>query len=245
MYQSPDPVQQLNRRSAIQQVLQVQGEEDAAYADFRDVKPGDVDKRIKLGEAFLRKYSNSKYTESVHVGLVNAYYAKQDWQNFYASADKALALNPDEIDVLVTVGWVIPHFYDRRDPDAEKLLEKAETYEKRAIPEIANMPEPPDMKDAQFSDFKTQKLNQAHSALGLVYFRRQDYESAVKELQQATQSTETPDQADLFVLATSLDKLNRHGEAADLFDRCGQIAGGLQEQCKRSEARAKDQAHTK
>ena len=30
----------------------------------------------------------------------------------YADADKALALNPDDVTVLVLVGWVIPHYYD-------------------------------------------------------------------------------------------------------------------------------------
>ena len=235
----PGTMQQLNSRASVQQILQVQGKEDAAYAAFNQVKPEDFDKKIKVGQDFLRKYPNSKYTENVDVGLMNAYYGKQDWQNFYAAADHALALKPDEVDVLVTVGWVIPHIYDSQDPNAEKLLDKAETYEKRAIPAIATMSKPADMKDAQFSAYKVQKSNEAHSALGLVYFRRQDYDNAVKELQQATQNTPTPDQTDLFVLGASLQNLNRNTEAAQSFDRCAQITGGLQEQCKHGADRAK------
>lgn len=234
-------MQQLDSRANVQQILQVQAKEDAAYAAFSAVKPEDTDKKIKLGQDFLGRYPNSKYAENVNVGLMNAYYAKQDWQNFYASADRALALKPDEVDVLLTVGWVIPHLYDPRDPDAEKLLDKAETYEKRAIPDIAAMPKPAKMKDAQFAELKLQKSNQAHSALGLIYFRRNDYDDSVKELQQATQNTASPDQTDLFILGTSLEKLNRHAEAAESFDRCGQIAGGLQDQCKQGGARAKAQ----
>jgi len=234
-------MQQLNSRASIQQVLQVQAKEDAAYADFSAVKPEDPDKKIKLGQDFLGRYPNSKYAENVDVGLMNAYYAKQDWKNFYSSADSALALKPDEVDVLVTVGWVIPHVYDPRDPDAEKLLDKAETYEKRAIPAIATMPEPAGVKDSQFPDFKLQKSNQAHSALGLIYFRRHDYDNSVKELQQATQNTASPDQADLFVLGTSLERLNRRAEAAESFDRCAQIAGGMQDRCKQGAARVRAQ----
>jgi tetratricopeptide (TPR) repeat protein len=237
-----DKVQQLNRRAAIQQVLENQNAEESAFVAFRDVKPDDPDKKIKLGEAFLGTYPKSQYAESVDVGLTNAYYAKQDWKNFYASADRALALQPNELDVLVTVGWVIPHVYDPNDPDAEKQLEKAETYEKRAIQSLATVSRPVSMTDAQFSEFKTQKNNQAHSALGLVYFRRQDYANSVTELQQAMQDNPSPDQTDLFVLGFSLEKLNRHAEAAEAFDRCSQVPGSLQEPCKQNAANAKTRA---
>ncbi|HTR47466.1 MAG TPA: hypothetical protein VMM16_08790 [Verrucomicrobiae bacterium] len=228
----PGAMQQLNSRSNVQQILQVQGKEDEDYTDFTAVKPQDLDKKIKLGENFLGKYPNSKYAEQVDVGLMNAYYAKQDWKNFYASADRALALRPDEVDVLVTFGWVISHRYDSHDPDAAKLLGEGETYEMRAISDLESMTKPPEMKEVQFSDFKAQKSIQAHSALGLIYFRHKDYENTVKELQQATQSNKSPDQTDLMVLGTSLDQLNRHAEAADSFDKCGQIAGSLQDRCK-------------
>jgi tetratricopeptide (TPR) repeat protein len=232
-------MQQLNSRSNVQQIMQVQGKEQEDYDAFTRVKAEDLDKKIKLGQQFLGKYPNSKYTENVDVALMNAYYGKQDWQNFYSSADSALALKPDEVDVLVTVGWVIPHVYDPKDPDAEKLLAKAEDYEKRAIPAIASMPKPDGMKDNQFSAFKVQKADEAHSALGLVYFRRADYDNAVKELQQSTQNTQTPDQTDLFVLGTSLEQLKQHAEAAQTFDRCAQIPGGFQDQCKQNATRAK------
>jgi tetratricopeptide (TPR) repeat protein len=238
---SPGQVQDLSRREALQEITRNQAAEGVAYEAFLNVNEEDPDKKIKLGRDFLGKYPKSRYAENVDVGLTNAYYAKQDWPNFYASADSALALKPDEVDVLVTVGWVIPHIYNPQDPDAEKLLEKAETYEKRAVPAIATMPKPAGMNDAQFSGFKSQKLNEAHSALGLIYFRRHDYGNSVAELQQATQNTATPDETDLFVLATSLDSLNRHAEAVESFERCGQIAGPLQEQCKQGAARAKQQ----
>ncbi len=202
----------------------------------------DPAKKIQLGNNFLQKYPKSPFAEPVCVGLMNVYFYQQDWSNFYSFADKALALKPDDVDVLTTVGWVIPHFYNPNDSDAEQRLDKAENYQKLAIQVLAKMPKPPEISDAQFAALKAQKSVQAHSGLGLVYFRRRDFDNSAKELQQATQGNPGPDPADLFVLGIDLQNTNDYAGAADAFDRCGQIAGGLQDQCKQGANAAKKQA---
>jgi len=215
--------------------------EQAAYDAFFRVGPEQPDKKIQLGNEFLQKYPKSILAEAVDSGLTNAYYAKQDWQGFYSSADKALALKPDDVDVLTTVGWVIPHIFNSSDPDADAKLDKAESYEKHAIEVMAKMPKSTSLTDAQFSALKAQKALQAHSALGLVYFRRQDFDNSAKELQQATQDNASPDQTDLFVLGVDLENLSRFGEAADAFNRCGLIPGALQDRCKQNADAARKQ----
>lgn len=220
----------------------VDPQEEAAYKAFYDTNPQDADTRIKLGEAFVVKYPMSHYDESVYAGLAHAYYAKQDWKNFYASGDRALALNPDDPSVLVITGWVIPHSLNSNDPNASQDLDKAEKYERHAIEVIGAMAKPANMSDDQFSQTKAMLLSQAHSGLGLVYFRRQQFENSVKELQQATQGSASPDPTDLFVLGIDLQSLNRYGEAADAFNRCGQIPSTLQDRCKQSADAAKKQA---
>ena len=222
--------------------IKVDSREQAAYDAFFRVGPEQLDKKIQMGNEFLQKYPKSILAEAVDAGLVTAYFDKQDWKNFYASADNALALKPDDVDVLTTVGWVIPHFFNPNDPDADKRLGKAETFEKHAIQVLEKMPKPNYLSVAQFAALKAQKSIQAHSALGLVYFRREDYDNSAKELQQATQNNASPDQTDLFVLGASLLNLDRPAEAADAFDRCSQIAGGLQDRCKQNAATAKKQA---
>jgi tetratricopeptide (TPR) repeat protein len=219
--------------------IRLNPKEEAAYKAFYAVNSELPDKKIQLGLDFLQKYPTSILTEPVEVGLINAYYAKQDWTDFYASVDKALALKPDDVDVLTTVGWVIPHIYNPSDPDADQKLDKAETYEKHAIDVIGIMPKPAYLTDAQFAASKRQKFIQAHSALGLVYFRREDYEKSARELQQFALAGGSPDQTDLYVLGIDLQNLKRYGEAADAFNNCGQISGGLQDRCKQSADAAK------
>ena len=167
---------------------------------------------------------------------------KQDWKNFYTSGDKALALNPDDPSVLVIIGWVIPHTLSPNDPNASNDLDRSEKYEKHAIDVIGKMAKPANVADERFAQTKTELLSQAHSALGLDYFRRQQYEDSVKELRQATQSETTPDPTDYFILGLDLQSLNHFSEAADAFNRCAQIPGALQDRCKQSGEAAKKQA---
>ena len=219
----------------------VDPKEEAAYKTFYDSNPEDADKKIEIGKDFLQKYPMSRYAESVDSGLVQAYYQKQDWKDFYATADQALALNPDDAGVLTVTGWVIPHVYNPNDPDAPKSLDKAEQYEKHAMQVIQAMPKPAAMTDEQFTQSKTALLSEAHSGLGLVYFRRQQLDDSVKELQQATQSAPKPDPTDYFVMGIDFQNLGRNSDALDAFNKCAEIPSGLQDRCKQSAETAKKQ----
>ena len=222
--------------------VKIDPKEQAAYDAFYHVNSENLDKKIQLGDAFLAKYPSSVFDEAVDAGLVSVYFEKQDWKNFYSTADKALALKPDDVDVLATEGWVIPHFYNPHDENADEQLNKAEILEKHAIEVLATMAKPASLTDAQFAASKSQKATQAHSALGLVYFRREDYANSAAELQRAMQGSGGPDQTDLYVLGIDYQNLSRFSEAADMFGRCGQAIGNLTDRCKESADEAKHQA---
>jgi tetratricopeptide (TPR) repeat protein len=223
----------------------VDPKEEAAYKAFFDTSAQDADKKIQLGQDFVQAYPNSHYLESVYAGLSQAYYAKQDWKNLFLVSDKALAINPDDVDLLAMVGWVIPHIAKGNTPDTDKQLDKAEAYEKRAITDLATLPKPAGMTDEQFATAKAEKVAEAHSGLGLVYFRRQDFDDAAKELQQATQGIPNPDATDFFALGASLQNSGHFAEAADAYTRCSQIMGSLQDACKQNADKAKQLAAQK
>jgi tetratricopeptide (TPR) repeat protein len=220
----------------------VDPEEQKAYKTFYDIKPDSPDQQIKVGEAFLQKYPNSPYAESVYSRLVAAYNEKQDMAKLFAAADKALALNPKDVFVLVLVGWVIPHDYNPNDMDADRRLDKAESYEKQALELLPTMPKPEGISDDQFAKTKAAAESQAHSALGLVYFRRQDYANSVAETQKALASQTNPDPVDYFVLGMGHFGLKHYGEAAGAFQKCAQTPGAMQDRCKTRESDAKKQA---
>jgi tetratricopeptide (TPR) repeat protein len=220
----------------------VDPDEQAAYKAFYDTKPEATDQQIKLGEQFLQKYPNSRYAQAVYSRLVEAYYDKQDMPKLYAASDKALALNPKDVHVLVLVGWVIPHFYDPNDMDADRRLDRAESYEKQALEYLPTLPKPEGITDEQFAKTRAVAESQAHSALGLVYFRRQDVANSVSEMQKALAGQANPDPVDFFVMGMGQFTLKHYGDAADSFHKCAQIPGGMQDRCKSKEADAKKQA---
>jgi tetratricopeptide (TPR) repeat protein len=234
---------QLHIVTDVQRQSGVDPKETAAYESFYQANSDEPDEKIKLGMEFSKKYPHSPYTEAIDAGLTSAYFVKQDWKNFYAFADKTLAMNPDEIDVLTVVGWVIPHQYDPNDPSATQRLSTAEDYEKRALDLLAKLTKPKGVSDTQFAAMKVEKEEQAHSALGLVNFRRGDYANSVTELRQATQGTANADQTDLYVLGVDLQNLNQHADAAAAFTRCSQIVGPLQGHCKESADQESKLAH--
>ena len=219
--------------------------EEADYKAFIALKPEDDDKRIELGNAFVQKYPNGRYTEAVYSQLTQADYNKRDFPKMYADSDKALAMNPDDVSVLVITGFVIPHVYNPNDADADAKLDKAEKYEKHALETLATMPKPTTLTDEQFAKTKTMAESQAHSALGLIYFRKQNFDAAVTELTKGTSTAASPDPTDYYVMGVSLGHLDRFSDAADAYTKCAALPGTLQARCKQAADDAKKQAVTK
>jgi tetratricopeptide (TPR) repeat protein len=212
------------------QVPQIDAQEDAAYKAFHAVNARDSKKKIQLGKQFLEKYPKSAYTGVVYDQMVKAYYLAQDWDNFFASADKAIAINPNDLDVLPLVGWVVPRNYKEGEPDGQKKLDQAETYDKTSIQILATMVKPASLTEDQFAELKSSDLSQAHSGLGLVYFREQKPDDAAKELQLVT----TPDATDWFILGASYEMQDKHADAADAFKKCSALPGALQGTCQKN-----------
>jgi VWFA-related protein len=201
----------------------------------------DADQQILLGQDFLRNYPTSRFRESVSNHLVQAYYSEGDWTGFYAASASALAKDPDDVDVLVLTGWVVPRLYDPNDSGAAAKLNQAENNLKRAIQLIPALPKPAAFTDAQFASYKDSQMSRAHSGLGLIELRRQDYQSSVRDFELATLNIGSPDPRDLYLLGVGLLQLKRNVEATDAFEKCGQTPGEMQDRCKQLAHQVGDQ----
>lgn len=214
--------------------------EASSFRDWNQEK--NPDKKILLGEKFIEKYPESRYSQPVYNQLVNAYLEKQDWNKLYETSDKAIAKYPDDVVVLTTVGWVIPRLYSQDDPQRETKLDKAQHYDEHAIELLSNLPQPAGPSADQIAATRKGQLSLAHSGLGLVYFRKINYEASVKELQQATQTASSPNAIDYYALGFDLEQLHRLSEAADAYRKCSQVPGNLQAPCADSATQAESKA---
>jgi tetratricopeptide (TPR) repeat protein len=212
--------------------------EQAAYVSFHKVTDDQPDKKIKLGDAFLAKYPNDRYSQAVYEEIAQTYYSKKDLKSFYFYSDKGISLFPDDVHLLALTGWVIPRAFDPKDPDADKRLDRAEFYEKHAIDVLSAMSKPEVFTDQQFAQFKAGEKAVALSGLGLIYFRREQYETSAQDLQQATAAEAKPDPTDFFILGADLENTGRWKEAAEAFNRCAQLGGAMQDNCKQQAANA-------
>jgi tetratricopeptide (TPR) repeat protein len=140
-------------------------EEDAAKALFA-LKSDQAPLIIQSGEDFLQKYSLSRYRASAYFRLAQAYLDTGKDDKLVSTGDRALAENPDNVDVLSLMAWYLPHRIDRKALDAEQKLDKAEKYGRHCLELIATMAKPEGVTDEDFERAKRQKQGMAHSGLG-------------------------------------------------------------------------------
>src|ERR1700693_3836309 len=211
----------------------VNAEEDAAFKALSDVPTTDQAKRIELGEAFLQKYPNSRYRSPVYGTLVMAYVQSGQVQKMEEAADKEIALNPNDVQVLAVVAQTLPRAMNSKTPNPDKVLAKAEESARKAIELTPTLPKPATVTDDAFSAVKNQTLAMAHGGLGLVYIRRGKFSEAIPELNQSVTIDPTPDPVNYYLLGMANAKTSHFDDAAAAYNKCAATAGAMQETCKK------------
>lgn len=222
----------------------VNPKEEADYKALFDMTQSptpDLDKEVQGSEDFLKNYPQSHYRAWVTSRLTNFYFQKHDIAKMLSTSNLALQLNPDDVSVLVPVGWIIPRV-NPSAPDYPNQLAKAEQYEKHALELLPTLPKPAQATDEQFAESKASATSEAYSGLGLVYFREGKYQQSSDDLQQATQATTDNDPTDFFILGLDLDQLQKFADASKAYDSCAAMQSSLQDTCKHNGAAAKAKA---
>jgi tetratricopeptide (TPR) repeat protein len=220
----------------------VSAEEDAAMTGFRAVPITDVAKKDQLGEEFLKKYPESRYRPEVYSILVRGYLSVGQIDKMEAIGDKEIALNPNDAQTLAIVGSTLPRVMNGASIEPQKRLEKAEQYSKKALEVLPALVKPAELSDADFLKAKDQTSALAYSGLGLVAFRRSKFAEAIPNFEQAVKLDPVPDPVNFYLLAISNEKTSHFEDAANAFNKCAAIPGGLQATCKSGVDEAKKMA---
>ncbi len=214
--------------------------EEAEYKKVLAAQGADPATQVQAGEEFLSKFPMSRYAGGVYGMLTGAYYATGNTDKMFATGDKALAADPDNVDVLSLLAMAIPRRVKANTPDGAAQLQKAEGYAHHAIELIPNMTKPDTMDDAAFEKAKNDKLSLAHSGLGLIALDHQKYDDAKTELEQAVKLASSPDPVDYYLLGNADVEGSYYHAGISAYQQCA-ASGPLTAQCKaREEAAKKD-----
>jgi len=214
-------------------------QEEAAYKSFLSVSAENPPKKIALGEEFLKKYPLSAYRGQVFSALTGAYLVTNQVPKMEEAGDQALAANPKDFQVMAMLGQTLPRIMNASTPEPEKRLAKAEQYSKQAIEGVPTLAKPDNLSDQQFTQAKNQTLALAHSGLGLVNFRRGNYEGAIAELNECVKLDPRGDATNYYVLGVANMNAKHYAESAAAFTKCGEFSGSLQATCKDGADKAK------
>ena len=217
-------------------------EEEAAYKAFLETK--DPAASAKLGEEFIQKFPTTRYAEFTYTKLTQLYLNVQELDKLAVVGEKALAINPDNMDVLTIMCWTTARGTRSDALDAPQKYNKAEKYGRRAVELLTALVKPETLTEEQFKKTRDEGLSMAHSGLGVVLFRRNLFTEAAAEFDLAVKLTANPDPTDLFLHGFVLKASKRHAEAAEVFGRCGLLPGPFQDTCKKEQAENKKLAET-
>lgn len=213
-------------------------EEDAAKAFF-DLKIQDTAQTIQAGEDLLQKFPESRYRDSVYAKLLHAYLNAGKEDKVMPTGEKALGINPDNVDVLAFMSWYMGHRYNPNALDAEQRLQTTQRYGRRALELIASMQKPAGVSDEDFARAKAEKQAMSHTGIALTYYHQNKNAEMTAELEQATALDPTPDPLGFFLLGAGELQMKKYAEAMAAYEKCSQVAWVYQGKCKSGLAQVK------
>jgi tetratricopeptide (TPR) repeat protein len=219
-------------------------EEEAAFKAVQQAS--DANKKIQLAEEFLQKYPQSRYRATMYQALVSGYFATQQVPKLLEVGEKEIEINPNDTPVLAVMAQTLARTYNPKVPDAEKQLDKAELYSKRAIEITPTLQKPESLTEEAFNNAKNDTLVMAHGGLGLVYIRKGKFSEAIPELEQSVKGDThpEPDPVNYYLLGVADKQTSHFDAAAAAFSKCAVVQSSLQAACKTSAEEAKKQGST-
>lgn len=147
----------------------------------------DLNKKISLAEAFLQKYSNSDFKDSVYVVEMQTYQQLNQTDKAVDAGRKAVGANPDNLAALRFLSYTFPFLYKADDPDATSKLSRADSDAHHGLEVLQKLQKPAGATDEQFQLAVKDFRSVFNSAIGFAALQRKDYAAATTALKAATE----------------------------------------------------------
>ncbi len=159
-------------------------EYNAYQAAFNEKDPH---KKILLADAFLAKYPDTDFKDLAYLQELAAYQQLGDGPKAIDAGEKALAINPDNLDALRYVSFALPFVFKPTDPDAASKLTRAENESKHGLDLLQKAQKPANVTDEQFNQAIKGLRSVFNGTVGFVALQRKDYAGAITSLKTAAE----------------------------------------------------------
>jgi len=189
----------------------------------------DPRKKADLIETLQQRNPQSQYMAQLLPQALQAYQQTNDTEHATALAEKALATDPNNDDMLL----VAANGYLQKGKDSEKVV----TYSNKLIEVLNSKPKPEGVSDADWGNRKQTVTGIAHYMIGKQYFNDKKYGPADKELRIALPLVENNAQLKpevLFLLGFANYKMENIMEALKFNQQCAAIKSSFQAQAAKN-----------
>lgn len=198
----------------------------------------DPDRTIQMAQDFEKKYPNSAVLADAYSFAALAYARKNEIAQAVENGEKSLKLNPQNLRALILLAPLLPEpqVLKSGDLDRQKKLSDAETYARRALQLIDQLPKQPNETDEQVQKQKAVFVAQMHSALGMVHLQhalmalqgldREELAKSEEEYQSAVTMTDQPTAQDYYRLGEVRVMLQKSDGAIEAFTKASELGEG-------------------
>jgi tetratricopeptide (TPR) repeat protein len=153
------------------------------------VKESDAQKRVSLIQDFIKKYSDSDFLPNAYVAEMQTYVQLNQTSNAIASAKKALAADPDNLDALSYLSFTFPYTFKPSEANAAAELSAAGKNAQHGLEVLQNLKRPENVSEEQFEKYVQPKTKRTvfNIAAGYAALMQKNYSQAIKFLEAAAQ----------------------------------------------------------
>lgn len=169
----------------------------------------------KAADDFAAKYPDSELRVMLYKAAMQSYQRTGNSDKIIAMGRKALAIDPDDPEALVTVASELAEKTRDTDLDKDQRLDEAMKMAQKSLQTVdTDISIPPNTPQEQVDTYKGQLRSFAYSIIGTLEFKKDNFTAAETDLRKSIDAFPSqPDPVVVLRLAISLDRQNKYPEA--------------------------------
>jgi hypothetical protein len=180
----------------------------------------------KASDEFVAKFPDSELKGAVYQRTMALYQSTGNDEKTVDMGHKAIAYNPDDPAVLVSMAELIAGRTRETDLDKDDRLAEATKYANHALETVTDYPAPPTMPADQVAKIKDEMRGSAYSALGMAAFTNKKYADSIANFNKSIDVTkDNPDPTVFLRLTIAYDKAGQYSDGLEMAKKTLALPG--------------------